>query len=265
MDIADICSRLEALTEAVRGIALGMEQTSHRGAAFAAPMAELPPAPSPNQRPRYLPTDWPKIGGRIDLPEFGNLFVSSAYRDQYREGEGREIYAGACDGLARLASRLRMPLFKVSSCGLGRLAERMKELGRDRYASEWFCNGAYVVEQEGFEGWFPSHMYVTKPPAPNSPVTIGPRALSVRLPRTMSAEAFDLAFDAEVRKAAIHTLGDERRWACGTARSSKSTPRCASVRPPTPMVPPQEVARPRRSSSSGFATTPIASSTSSNG
>jgi len=203
MDIADICSRLEALTEAVRGIALGMEQTSYRGAIFAAPMTELPPAPSPNQRPRYLPTDWPKIGGRIDLPEFGDLFVSSAYRDQYREGEGREIYAGACDGLARLASRLRMPLFKVSSCGLGRLAERMKELGRDRYASEWFSNGAYVVEQEGFEGWFPSHLYMTNPPTPNSPVTIGPRALSVRLPRTMSAEAFDLAFDAEVRKAAI--------------------------------------------------------------
>ena len=67
MDIADICSRLEALTEAVRGIALGMEQTSYRGAAFAAPMAELPPAPSPNQRPRYLPTDWPKIGGRRRL------------------------------------------------------------------------------------------------------------------------------------------------------------------------------------------------------
>jgi hypothetical protein len=96
-----------------------------------------------------------------------------------------------------------MPLFKVSSCGLGRLAERMRELGRDRYASEWFSNGAYVVEQEGFEGWFPSHLYATNPPTPNSPVTIGPRALSVRLPRTMSAEAFDLAFDAEVRKAAI--------------------------------------------------------------
>jgi hypothetical protein len=205
MDMIDICTRLEALTEAVRGIGLGLEEMSNRGVASAGPMAELPPAPSPNQRPRYLPTDWPKIGGRGDLPETGNLFVASAYRDLYREGEGREIYAGACDGLAHLASRLRMPLFKVSSCGLGRLADRMKELGRDRYASEWFRNGEYVVEQEGFDRWFPSHVYVTKPPAPNSPVTMGPRALTVRLPRTMSAEAFDLAFDAEVRKAAIHT------------------------------------------------------------
>ena len=90
------------------------------------------------------------------MPEFGDLFVSSAYRDHYREGEGREIYAGACDGLARLASRLRMPLFKVSSCGPGRLAERMKELGRDRYASEWFSNGAYVVERKDSKDGFPA-------------------------------------------------------------------------------------------------------------
>jgi hypothetical protein len=90
MDIADICSRLEALTEAVRGIGLGLEEMSYRGAAFAAPMAELPPMPSPNPRPRRLPADWPKIGGRVDLAEIGDLFVDSAYRDQYREGDGRE-------------------------------------------------------------------------------------------------------------------------------------------------------------------------------
>jgi hypothetical protein len=73
------------------------------------------------------------------LPEIGDLFVSSAYRNPYREGEGREICAGACDGLARRPTRLGMPTFKVSSCRLGRFAERMKESGRDRYASEWSC------------------------------------------------------------------------------------------------------------------------------
>jgi hypothetical protein len=205
MDAQEICLKLEALTDAVRGVELRLEAMAYRGGAFATPMAELPPTPSPNPRPRYLPTDWPRIGGRVELPKVGDLFVSSTYRDQYRAGENREIYAGACDGLARLASLLRLPLFKVSSCGSGRLAERMKELRRDRYASEWFRNGAYVVEQKGFDGWFPSHLYTSNPPALNSPVTIGPRALSVRLPRTMSTEAFDLAFDAEVRKAAIHT------------------------------------------------------------
>ena len=62
MDIADICSSLEALTEAVRGIALGMEPTSDRGAAFAAPMTRTtagalakPAASIPSDR---LAKDW---------------------------------------------------------------------------------------------------------------------------------------------------------------------------------------------------------------
>ena len=203
MSIADICMKLDALTEAVRGIEAGLEKLRCAGAALALPAAATPAILSPKPRPRYFPSDWPKIGGRDDLPEVSDLFVSSAYRDQYRQGEYREIYAAASEGLARLASRLRMPLYKVSSCGPGRLADRMAELGRDRYASEWFRDGEYVVEQDGFDKWFPSHLFVTKPPAPNSPVKIGPRALSVALPRTMSAEAFDLAFDAEIRKAAI--------------------------------------------------------------
>jgi hypothetical protein len=79
----------------------------------------------------------------------------------------------------------------------------MRELGRDRYAAEWFCDGRYVSEPEGFGKWFPSHLSVAKPAAPNSPVAIGPRALTVKLPRTMSAETFDAEFDAEIRKAAI--------------------------------------------------------------
>ena len=216
MDIADICSRLEALTEAARRIEAGLEKLSDGGSGFAIPLAELPPIPSADPRLRYFPTDWPRIGGRVDLPEIGNLFVGAAYCDQYREGEGREIYAGASAGLAKLVSRLRLPLYKVSSCGLGRLADRMQELGRDRYASEWFCNGEYVSEPEGFDKWFPSHLFVAKPPAPNSPVTIGPRARTVKLPRTMSAEAFDTDFDAEIRKAAIDlwVMSDEGARHC---------------------------------------------------
>jgi hypothetical protein len=35
MNIADICSRLEALTEAVKGIEVGLEEMSYRGAGFA--------------------------------------------------------------------------------------------------------------------------------------------------------------------------------------------------------------------------------------
>jgi hypothetical protein len=209
MDIADICARLEALTEVVRGVEAGLGKLCYGD--VLSPAAERPPAPSANPRPRYIPTDWPRIGGRIDLPDVGHLFADAAYRDQCGEGESRDIYAAACPGLAQLASRLRMPLYKVSSCASGRLAERMRELGRDCYGAEWFCDGQYVSEPQGFSEWFPSHLFVVKPAAPNSPVTIGPRALTVKLPRTLSAEAFDVAFDAEIRKAAIDL------WVMGAA------------------------------------------------
>ena len=205
MNIAEVRSALETLTEALRGIEVELAGLRHSGAAAASPAAERLPIPSPNPRPQYVPTDWPRIGGRVDLPDMSGLFNGAGYRDQYREGEGREIYAGASLGLARLASRLRLPLYKLSTCAMGRLADRMRELGRDQYASEWFCDGEYVVEPNGFDNWFPSHFFVAKPPASNSPVRVGPRALGVRLPLTMSAKDFDLAFDAEIRKAAIDT------------------------------------------------------------
>jgi hypothetical protein len=201
MDIADICSRLEVLTEVVRGIEVGLGRLSYGDPMF--PLAERPPAPSPNPRSRYVPTDWPRIGGRVELPDMSHLFAGAAYCDQYQPGDSREIYAAACSGLAQLVARIRMPLYKVSSCALGRIANRMEELGRDRYASEWFRNGEYVSEPDGFNKWFPSHLSLAKPAAPNSPVVIGARALTVKLPRTLSAEAFDLEFDAEIRKAAI--------------------------------------------------------------
>ena len=205
MDIADICSRLEALTEAVRGIALGLgKDIVPTAPPFAVPMAELPPAPSPEPRPRYLPTDWPRIGGRDRL--------ARNWRSVRRHGLSRSISRGrGSRDLRWRLRRARATRLTLADAPLQSLELRLgtacrshaRNSGRDRYASEWFCNGEYVSEPDGFDKWFPSHLFVAKPPAPNSPVTIGPRALTVKLPRTMSAEAFDTDFDAEIRKAAI--------------------------------------------------------------
>ncbi len=55
MDDAEICSRLDALSTAVKGIEDSLKQLSG-GGAFSS--VERPPTPSANPRPRYVPTDW---------------------------------------------------------------------------------------------------------------------------------------------------------------------------------------------------------------
>ena len=168
MDIADICSRLETLVQAVKGIEVGLGRLSYGDAMF--PLAERPPTPSANPRPRYVPTDWPRIGGRVDLPDVSQLFASAAYRDQYRKVRAERSTRPHAPGSLDSWRGCRMPLYKVSSCAFGRLADRMRELGRDRYAAEWFCDGAYVSAPEGFRQVV-SEPFVASPsqPRPTAP------------------------------------------------------------------------------------------------
>jgi len=203
MELSQIRSQLQVLTNAL------LELENERGSMCRSecsstdPTVELKADPSPKASPLYVPTNWPRVGGRENLPSTAELLGSAAFRDRYRPGEEREIYVAACSGLARLSTLFRLPTYKISTCGAGRLPERIKELRRDGYGAEWRSNGQYVVDDKGFNDWFPSHIYLNFPTAENSPVAIRPRALTVRLPITMSATDFDIAFDREVRKAAI--------------------------------------------------------------
>ena len=61
----------------------------------------------------------------------------------------------------------------------------------------------YVLDPGGYDDWFASHIYVTRDAAPNSPVEIHPRALTVHLPVGMTDAMFDAAFDYEIRKGAV--------------------------------------------------------------
>jgi len=152
---------------------------------------------------RLPPSTWPRVGGLGRLEPTADLFGREAYRNAYRPGLARQIYAGACFGLRRLSATLQVPLQKVSTCSAGRLLERMKEVSVDEYASEYSKDGRYVADRDGFRNWYPAHLHTTGRPAVNSPVSASARALTVTLPDTMSAAEFDLAFDAEVRKASI--------------------------------------------------------------
>ena len=153
---------------------------------------------------RHCPqTDWARIAGKVDLPDMDHIFSSPAYLHLFRSNAAREIYVGACPGLARKSDIFKFPEYKISTVAPGRLLERIGELRADVYGGQYIADGAFVDDADGFDDWFASHIYTQKPTAPNSPVEIHPRALTVRLPVTMSPAAFDAAFDHEIRKAAV--------------------------------------------------------------
>lgn len=156
-----------------------------------------------SQNRRHLPTDWPRVGGREFQPQRTDLFLSEAFRDLWRPGETREIYAGACDALCRIARQLHLPAYKVSTCGKGRVWQRMRELRFDRYGAAYHHDGSYVVDNLGWDDWFPSQLHPRLPTSPNSPVRRDLRAIVVLLPDSMTPSMFDKAFDAEARKGAL--------------------------------------------------------------
>lgn len=170
--------------------------------------ADSPPSPTvevPRNKTRLLiPSDWPRPGGRDFAPAPTDLFQSEAYRDRYSpSGETRAIYAGACDGLGHLARALQIPLYKVSTTSSARVADRMKELRLDRYGAVWRKGKTYVADEQGWDSWFPSHMFARSLPSKNSPVRCDIRAILVDLPVGLKPEDFDRSFDAEVAKGAI--------------------------------------------------------------
>ena len=202
MTIHNLRQQLIALTDALQVVESQLTSLSEPPPAVPV-AAEYPPTPAPSVTRRYRPSIWPRVGGLGRLPPMSDLFALAAFRDVYKPGLLREIYAGACFGLRRLSASLQVPLQKVSSCSSGRLVERMSELGADEYASQYLKDGRHVADRDGFKKWFPAHLHTSVRPAPNSPVSVAARALTVTLPDTMSAADFDSAFDAEVRKASI--------------------------------------------------------------
>jgi len=172
----------------------------------------------PPKAPRksgMLPTEWAKVGGKEYSPAPTNAFASKDFIDRYQPGEVREIYVGACEGQHRLAKLVQTPIYKVSTCSAGRLKERMFELQRDRYGACCFDQGCYLAE-EGWDKWFPSHLRPMQAASPNSPVVAEARRIKVRLPQTLSANNFDIEFDALTRMGAVDlwAMSDEARKHC---------------------------------------------------
>ena len=165
----------------------------------------VPLTPEDASKRRQLPTDWPRIGGREFDPGPTLLFETEEFRKAWRPSDVRRAcYAAGCDGLANVSKILKMPGYKVSTCGADRLWDRMKELKRDRYGALWHNGEAYVEDAEGWDNWFPSHLYPRRFPSPSSPVIAEKRTVIVPLPIGMTPRKFDDLFDAEVKKGALN-------------------------------------------------------------
>lgn len=194
--------RVQTLTQAMRTMANTFEMLCEELPAFSTPPVDLTAVSSKAGRP-CPQANWPRIGGKEELPSTAGILASYAFRQAFASRSAREIYLGASTGLAGLAELLRLPLYKISTVAPGRLNERIYELRADRYGAEHNDDGRYVNDSEGYDDWFASHIYVTLDAAPNSPVEIHPRALTVHLPVGMTDAMFDAAFDFEIRKGAI--------------------------------------------------------------
>ncbi|GHE71633.1 hypothetical protein GCM10019059_34150 [Camelimonas fluminis] len=174
--------------------------------------------PSGGGERMILPTDWPRIGGRNYHAHAANIFATPRFRSAWRPGGKKiAIYVAACAGLSELAQRIHIPVFKVSTCAVDRVWNRMRELRRDAYGAVYYSDGRHVRE-EGWDNWFPSHLTMHRLPSPDSPVCCSKRSLIVDLPESMSPGDFERAFDAETRKGAIDlwAMSPEGRDHCAT-------------------------------------------------
>ena len=202
MNADQLRERIQTLTNEMRTMANTFEMLCEELPALLTPPVDLTALSVKTGRP-CPQVDWPRIGGKEGLPSTADILASRAFREAFRSRSAREIYLGASTGLAGLAALLRLPLYKISTVAPGRLNERIYELRSDRYGAEHHDDGRYVLDPDGYDDWFASHIYVTRDAAPDSPVEIHPRALTVHLPVGMTEAMFDSAFDYEIRKGAV--------------------------------------------------------------
>jgi hypothetical protein len=142
------------------------------------------------------------VGGPAFVPAPRDLFISEAFKALYQPGLMRTLYVVGCPELKEIAQLIQAPILKCGSCDGDELVERLEELGLDHYAAGRQLDGELVFE-EGWKDWDAMFLKPMRGPSPGSPVTVMNRSLLVRLPSSMSWQAFDKAYDAEVSHAAI--------------------------------------------------------------
>ena len=133
---------------------------------------------------------WPYLGRVIHAPTASKAFDDAVLMSKWTPGQDVTVYAGACEGLRRLA----LPgLWSASKVGVTTCAlhQRLRYIARDAYGSHYRCTDGRITPDYGFTEWMAQHIEVTICLSPSSPVQLGGRGLWVRLPGTLSPRDFD--------------------------------------------------------------------------
>lgn len=137
-----------------------------------------------------LTTPWPKLVVDSDGQGLWDLAVA---RQTFELGDVVRLYTAGCSGLANLAQRLQLPLFKVGVTQQSDLLVRQRELQTDRYAGHFKRHGKYALDQN-FDDWEIRQIDTCN--IPDLPfVSLTPRALVIQLPVSLTFRQFEQKLD----------------------------------------------------------------------
>jgi hypothetical protein len=139
----------------------------------------------------HIPTQWPRIGGDTLVSTPSGVFESADFRRLYKPGQFVQAYAAGCTGLRALANKLDMPLRKVGLTQNDDVRIRISEFSRDSYGGTIRVGDDFRVEA-GFDNYVVSQLVYSTPISPKSPAQPLPRSISIRLPLSLSFDAFEL-------------------------------------------------------------------------
>lgn len=196
-----------------------IDTTSGRKNASAKPrsrrpsMSRLLPEGSAGAVTHYVETQWPRIGGVALSPLPGDAFTNPAFTERYEPGMLTAVYAAGCGfdhastgatGLVGVARRLLAAIHKISTTTQTDLRSRLRELNADRYGALTISADGYPCSDLGFNTWMMQHILPVGRPLAGSPVAIGDRCLTVRLPADMTAREFDKQLAARMKGARLN-------------------------------------------------------------
>ncbi len=201
------------MTDIIDGDAEIAETTRSRRA----PMSRLLPEGSAGAVTHWVETQWPRVGGVALAPLPKDAFTDPAFTERYKPGMLTAVYAAGCGfdhastgatGLVGVARRLLAAVHKISTTTQTDLRSRLRELNADHYGALTTSADGYPCSDLGFDTWMMQHILPVGRPLPGSPVAIGDRCLTVRLPADLTAREFDKQLAARMSGARLNTWLD---------------------------------------------------------